>query len=311
MKSPIVAINGGLGNQLFQWYFGHLISGSGGFRIDPLYPEIDPTGQLSFQLENLVQCCAHLRKSTTGTFPKIRFVRYFHFLNRLYRYSALDELLAILGYYRESPKITDRQSKYIPNPIRYAYGYFQRQQLIEQVLPAVMSELQPLINHILPKILERFDIRQPYSVVHVRRYPIPKKFRQVDIGNLSTDYYREGIQNFPIGNTILLVKNASQAQNLIPFLNPQLVLDDEQTTAWETLAIMAGSNFFLGSNSSLSWWGARLARASGGNVWLPSQWSYWNNINPEDLFFAGCKQVEAKWDTQEFADDSAEIFKTD
>jgi hypothetical protein len=92
-----------------------------------------------------------------------------------------------------------------------------------------------------------------------------------------------------------LTENREDAKELVKNLKPQLVLDKFDTTPWETLAIMYGASQFLGANSSLSWWGARLCSANGGEVWLPSQWSYWKNIDPMDYHFNGAKIVNASW----------------
>ena len=52
MTSPIVALNGGLGNQLFQWYFAHTLESEKKFRIDCLFEASDTElGQREFRLE--------------------------------------------------------------------------------------------------------------------------------------------------------------------------------------------------------------------------------------------------------------------
>ena len=58
MNKPIIALNGGLGNQLFQWFFAHTVSADQSFRVDPLFRENEISlGVNGPNLEDLISRC--------------------------------------------------------------------------------------------------------------------------------------------------------------------------------------------------------------------------------------------------------------
>lgn len=295
LATPIIVLQGGLGNQLFQWSFAHSLPSSNHFFVDPLH-RYEDSNIRSFELEYVFKNCDHVRKDKFGRYviPKIGIL--FRFLDRLWEIKILRLFVESLGYFREDPRFDQEQSSHIFTKIRYAKGYFQKQRNVEEVFDSVRKEIIPIVNDILPHIRERFGLDSKYSVLHVRRGDYEcAVFTPTIIGTLNDDYFVNGIQALDSSILVLLTEDREDVRDLILKLNPFLVLDKLDTTPWETLTLMYGANHLLGSNSSLSWWGARLCSARGGQVWLPSQWSYWKNINPDDYHFEGCNLVESSW----------------
>ena len=293
--SPIIVLQGGLGNQLSQWSFAHSLTSSTCFSIDPIH-RFSESYSRSFELEEVLRNCDHVRKDKSGNFiiPKIRIL--FRILDRLWEIRRFRYLVEIFGYFREDPRFDQEQSSSNLRLTRYAKGYFQKQDNVEKVFDSVRKEIFPLVEGILPNIRDRFGLDSKYSVLHVRRGDYEAAvFTPTIIGTLSDAFFVNGIQALDTSKLILLTENREDVKELILALNPHLVLDKLDTTPWETLAIIYGASEFLGSNSSLSWWGARLCSARGGQVWLPSEWSYWKNIEPTDYHFKGCKVVESCW----------------
>ena len=62
-----------------------------------------------------------------------------------------------------------------------------------------------------------------------------------------------------------------------------MILSDTEASPLQTLALMSNAQFFVGSNSSLSWWGAYLATKSGNPCILPEKWSQWGNYENSRL----------------------------
>jgi len=290
-----MAIQGGLGNQLSQWYFAHTISEDSHFRIDPLY-EMTVVGPRNFELQLLMEKCSHLEYRIDQKFLPPLTKIYYRILDSLWEISALRRFVEGLGYFREDPRFDQNQSERNSRNIKYAKGYFQKQAAIEMVFSSVEKELQPVLQGILATLEERMHLGSNYTVLHVRRGDYEAaQFTPTHIGTLSDEYFSRGLDGMDTSNLILLTEIREDVTELVKTLNPRLVLDKSDTTPWETLAIMYGASQFLGANSSLSWWGARLCSANGGDVWLPSQWSYWKNIDPTDYHFPGSNIANAYW----------------
>ncbi len=205
-------------------------------------------------------------------------------------------IVEVLGYFREDPRLDQNQSKGNLKSIKYAKGYFQKQAEIEKIFSSVEKELVPVVQEVLVTLEERIQLGSNYTVLHVRRGDYDAaEFTPIIIGTLSDEYFLRGLEGMDTSNLILLTENREDVTELVNALNPRMVLDKLDTTPWETLAIMYGAAQFLGANSSLSWWGARLCFAKGGSVWLPSQWSYWKNIDTFDYHFSGSKIANVYW----------------
>jgi len=290
-----MAIQGGLGNQLSQWYFAHAISENSRFRIDPLY-KMTVVGLRNFELQPLKEKCSHLELGMGQNFLSPYIKSYYRILDSLWELSALRGFVEGLGYFREDPRFDQNQSKKSSRNIRYAKGYFQKQAEMEKVFSSVEKELLPVVQGVLATLEERIQLGSNYTVLHVRRGDYEAaEFTPIIIGTLSDEYFSRGLEGMDTSNLILLTENREDVTDLVKALNPRMVLDKFDTTPWETLAIMYGASQFLGANSSLSWWGARLCTSNGGEVWLPSQWSYWKNIDPTDYHFPGSNIAEVYW----------------
>ena len=297
-KTSIVALNGGLGNQLFQWFYAHALSKNGLFRIDPLFEEVErPLGVSGLELEQLFARCLHVDRDSKLEVFEVPYRKVLHLANHMWAFKIFRPFLSLCGYYRENPNSEVAQSLRIPKPINYAYGYFQNAQLMKQAEEAIEVELLPIIRANLKVIKSRFGLEAPYTVVHVRRYPTAGyKLTRIQFCNLSSTYFVDWATKNSGQRLILLTEFKDQVTDVINLLNPDLVLDSSQTSAWDVLTIMAGADKCLGSNSSLSWWGVMLCSGFGGQVWLPSNWSYWDNVNTKAFHFEGCNIAPSDWD---------------
>lgn len=295
LNNPIMAIQGGLGNQLSQWYFAHTILENSHFRIDPMY-NMRSVSHRNFELRPLIEKCSHLEHRMDQNFLP-RFTRsYYKLLDSLWEFSSLRSFVERLGYFREDPRLDQNQSILNPKNIRYAKGYFQKQAEIERAFFFVEMELLPIVKEVLDTLAKRVQLGPNYTALHVRRGDYKsEEFTPIIIGTLSDEYFLRGLEPLDKSNLILLTEDRHDVSDLVKALNPRLVLDKFDTTPWEALAIMYGAAQFLGANSSLSWWGARLCFANGGKVWLPSQWSYWKNVDTNDYHFPGSNIVNVNW----------------
>lgn len=300
---PIVAIHGGLGNQLFQWFYAHTIRKDQKFTIVRVFEKFDFSGQLHFQLDEIELRCSHVKTASRSKF--LNYIRQLvsKTLNWAWNHPNLRLPLQVIGYLRESPKSSDPQNsnRFRNKRIRYAFGYFQSIESIRQT-SVVESELLDYVDTLSDGLLKRLELKErKFDVIHVRKYPI-QEIRQVDIGNLSIEYYANWIRKVEARDIIVLCKEYSEAEFLLRIIPDAIILDDRTVSPWEVISLMSKARKSLSSNSTLSWWGALLCAKNSGDAYLPSDWSYWGNIDTGKLHFNGCKIQVSQWDITQHID---------
>ena len=297
---PIIALQGGLGNQLFQWFFAHSILESKEFSLFPIFPvqhRINPIRKM--EVDSLFLSCKHVRVavgSSTTFFnrPILPLICSF-----LWRITSLSTILHSLGYFREDPRFDTRSHEHPPRKIRYAEGYFIDWRYPESQLDVVRSELLPILDKVFESLLPRFELKLPYNVIHVRNWnSLEGQDPKTTMGTLSDEYYLKWLKNHPSERVIILTENRSEIEDLISAAQPFLVLDQSSTNAWETLAIMSRADWILGSNSTLSWWGVWTASLNGGKSYLPAEFdNTLNRFKNSNFFFTSCNDVKSVWKT--------------
>ncbi len=295
---PIIAIQGGLGNQLFQWFYAHDITEQSEFRVYPIFPpapKINPVREL--EVNPLIAHCKHVRgllKPQGVDWIRTLLPRAF---DRLWRFTQLTSLLRFLGYFREDPRLDTRSHTQPPSKVRYAAGYFLDWRIVNHQLEAVRSELLPVLSQVFENLIHKFALGSPYNVIHIRHWgSVPGQDPRTTMGTLSDEFYLHWIREHPSKRLIILTENRSEIEEFIALVQPTLVLDKSSTNAWETLAIMSRAKFILGSNSSLSWWGVWSAHLLGGESYFPGEFD--NTIGRFEIsnfLFPSCHAVKPIW----------------
>lgn len=281
VRYPKIALSGGLGNQLFQWSAAHSLFRDKGFYVDLTHYYLKT--KRVFELNPLVQICRHNHNHS------LRLNRIS--LMRMFEWAAFrgmpPRILEQLGYYQEDFHVNDLSdlvdTNQRTNSRLYLNGIFQNGNLVDDAFPEVEKELAHIIEDSFDATRAKFKIPNKYAVMHVRRgdYPI-SKFPSSAIGQLDDDFYIQitARTNLPV---ILLTENTLDVTELSRSIKPCLVLSQRETNPWQSLSLMAKSEFFIGSNSTLSWWGAYLASKQEHETWLPAEWSQWGNYNKIEM----------------------------
>lgn len=215
---------------------------------------------------------------------------------KIWNIAALRPITHQFGYLRDNPRKNVQSSKTIPEIIRIADGYFQEEKYITQVWRDVSFELANLLAEIYSNLRSRLSLPDEYQVIHVRR-PDEKHhlISPLNIGALDNLYFKNSCEKIPTENRMLLISQKTELGDTINFIRPKFVFDSTETTAWETLAIMSFAQNLIGSNSTLSWWGARMCVSNGGNAYLPDKWSIGDNFETNKLFFSGLNLLRSSW----------------
>jgi len=291
---PIVVIKGGLGNQLFQWTYAHSLNTEDGF-----YPSRFHYGHhdkiMNLELNEIFKACPHVLNHGALS-PAREYVS--HLAEWLWvKGSGKRVAESILGYYQEDPRNDQKQRIGKDRTAWINSGYFQNNKYANDSIGAIQLEILPHAEKIAAGLIESKLIPRKYSVVHIRTgiYSSQSSINPDFIGNLHERYFLENLDKLKANYLIVLTENANHISSLLNKIKPDLVLDSNNLNAWETLATMTLSQSMIGSNSSLSWWGAKLASFKGTNNWLPDTWSIWNNINSLDYRFTNLKVLESRW----------------
>jgi len=291
---PIVVIKGGLGNQLFQWAYAHSLPSNYEF-----YPSRFHYGHhnqiLHLELTAIFQYCPHIMNKGALSPAK-------EYLSHLAEWiwskqSGRIVSETFLGYYQEDPRSDQKQSASQNRNAKISSGYFQKNIYVDASISAVELEILPYADRIVTRFIESRLIPQKYSVLHIRTgdYTNQSSRDPNFIGNLHNKYFLDNLDKLSPNYLIVLTENANHISELLNKIKPDLVLDAGQLNAWETLATMAFSESMIGANSSLSWWGAKLASLKGAETWLPENWSVQNNINSMDYRFQKLRLLESIW----------------
>lgn len=293
---PIVVIKGGLGNQLFQWTYAHSLQAK-----DPFYPAQFYYGHhyqnANLELQAIFNTCPHVLNQ--GVLSPTR--EYLSLSSEWLWSKKPGKRMAesILGYVQEDPRTDKPQVANLPSNAKIISGFFQKNCYSDTSMGAVELEILPHATRIAEGLITSGLIPQRYSVLHIRtgEYSARSSSDPSFIGNLDEKYFLENLDKLKAEYLVVLTENADHIPDLLNKIKPNLVLDSHQQNAWETLGTMALCESMIGANSSLSWWGAKLASFKGAETWLPSNWSAWNNIDSVGYRFPTLNLIESSWRT--------------
>lgn len=265
----IFNINGGLGNQMFQYAFCLYLSIKYNkqmfFDVEAL--NTDPLRKLeidNFQIEMPLATPAQLRR-----FKKSRYARINYFLNLLF--------LNGKNYFYE-PKITN---KIIADGTSYYWGYWQLPQSIIEIDEEIRKRfvlkipLSPEAKAYQEKIL---NVDGESVSIHIRKtdYLLNKNSY---FSSCEPQYYYDSIETicklrtkhlhfFIFSDDFTWVQNNIQFQDIdYTFVNPR-----QQNSPSEDLCLMSICNHNIIANSTFSWWAAYLNNYQDKTIISPKYW---------------------------------------
>lgn len=301
MKKIYLKLQGGLGNQLFQWTFGHYIltknKNANKFTFcSRRQADLEVQSKSRGVLE-LSPYCSH---SVGANKMARKIVSDNEYLDRLWARKQYRFFLEkAIGLYREDPRFNVQQTL-DPNlcKVRIASGYFQSFNFLTSVHEAMLREITPVVKNHFNRVKQRYNLPNFFTCVHVRSgdYFNADVNDNYVIGRLNLEFYTKVRKRIEKGPLILIAPEIDSISEIVRVLNPTIILTERETTDWETLAIMANADRFFGANSSLSWWGAWLGSLAKNVVYLPSHWSKNLILDDREYDFFGLKRIPAFWE---------------
>lgn len=273
----IVKIIGGLGNQLFQYYYGQSLKKAKQQKV--VY---DISGFESYKLRNFTLGRIYKDIETHSPF----FTRFFKSPSKISVFCGkLLKKVCFKNIKQKGLLLPEKKLSTIRK--NYLEGYYISHVFLDS-LPS--SSFQPLRQMPLTQVgLELKDVinGKPESCfLHIRRgdYKNADNKRLYEVYDSS--YYEKAIQliNQKYSNTtfFLFSDDLKGAREEMPFLDKFNILNvsDKNLSDIEELSLMATCRNGIISNSTFSWWGAYLIKNQQKTIVAPSRWI---NHVPHDI----------------------------
>lgn len=295
----ITRLQGGLGNQLFQYATARYLSF---FKNIPLlmddqwfkqcYADVTPRPLL---LRDLM---------VDGKF--ITFTKVLKRPNRLtriaqkylpinpYRYQEKNE-------YRFDPAI----SRIVLNSNQdlYLMGYWQSFKYFHHVRDLLLQEIKPnfLLSKTYEMYFEQISKQSNATMVHIRRGDYVNLHSAAKVHNLlDLNYYFEAMRSMsaqlPLHQRphfFIFSDEIAWAEEFLPKHYPITFIKNSESerTVVEDLQLMAACQNHIIANSSLSWWGAWLCQKPNQKVICPSRWVNREGLSYDDLIPSAWQRI--------------------
>ncbi len=260
MNSPAVIMHGGLGNQLFQWAFGHYL-----FKIgySPVFLFIkkkyeEPHAQIS--LEEFLPSCAH------GTFKKMEFSS--KATELFFDPTSTKNLRKYTRKYLIESLSSPSQYLFQSYDANFFYGYYQTKDLILEMNEVILRELLDAID-----VREVSDVEKSLrgkTIVHVRHGDTLKPQNRNAVGVLSADYY-QAVRSKTKEDLFVVTDDVNSAKETLSKIRVKEYFGPDSLNAHQAFSVMARSSTLFTANSTLSWWaGVVAAQTSQAKVFVPN-----------------------------------------
>ena len=239
---------GGLGNQLFIWAAAHKLAHEFDekvviFSVKDRNSRPDRNNELHY----LKTHCKHnifLRESFALGYilrvvDKLKLEKYFYSrsLLQLFGFYSTHRATTKFSFDRGAPKITR--------------GFFQRNEYVDSSWECISGEINARLQEI--KIPPSID-ESSSQVIHFRRGDFVSI--KATHGLLSLEFFVRNIN--PDLNTVFCTDDPLYVDQIHSRIPLALILAPSELDVWQTLKVFVEAGEFLGSNSTLSWWAAKI-----------------------------------------------------
>lgn len=255
---------GGLGNQMFVWAAAHNLAQEFNEKV-VIFTVRDRNfrSDRNNELYGLKTHCEHnifLRESFALGYilrlvDKLRLERYF-FSRRVlqgFGFYSINRATAEISFNGGTPKIVR--------------SFFQRNEYVDSSWEFISSEIKSYLQEI---IIPQSINESSSQVIHFRRGDF------VDIkathGLLSLDFFVKNLN--PNLKKVFCTDDPHYVDHIKSRIPLALIMTPSELNTWQTLKLFVEAGEFLGSNSTLSWWAAKIrSKTFLNNSALPQPWT--------------------------------------
>ena len=239
----VTKLQGGIGNQLFQWAFGKNLSNL--YNI-PLYLE---TNFYKLNIPDVTK-----REFSLNKFTQLE-------------YKLIDLKNNRMKFLKFSEQPFFTKLNYKPNYNYYLDGYFQSEKYFIESSDVIRKELEPSVN-ILNKLRQKYPIDKNNISIHIRRtdYITSNGYHPVQ----PIEYYKQAIEIIgDYDNIFVFSDDINWCKENLKF-NNMIFIDGNDDVEDMWLMSLCKNNVI--ANSSFSWWGAWLNNNPIKKVVAPKNW---------------------------------------
>ena len=281
----IIKLNGGLGNQMFEYAFGRSIQLS---IKDALILDIEAFDESNrnYSLNN----CNLDEEIKIIKGKKFRFLKFLSKLNKKLMFKIL-EFYGLFFWKSSLYKKIDIKKLNI-NKKNIFYGYWQSEKYFSKHSNIIKKELLIKTKPTKKALMYLEKITSTKSVcLHIRR----GDFVKYNIDICSADYYNSSIEKMKnmIKNPVFYIftDDLNWVKENIKINKNHFTIIDQDLADYETLRLMYNCKDFIISNSSFSWWAQYLSKNKNKIVFAPNKW-YPNGYRDKSIYLSN-------WITQE------------
>ena len=287
----------GLGNQLFIYSFIlNLFSKSdhGKLKI-AIYLNKFPKNDRDFKLNRLIFINS---KNISINFNKSLYYYIRILPAKIFRSKKILRVFRI--YFQKNIFDFERKMFEFPNHA-FVFGAFINTKYVDPILHLLRDEIKTLLNdQQINKLLDLVD-KDSVVVIHIRRGDTLGKNSKVR-GILTEKYYAESlsliknIRNNKINKVIAITDDLDNSKKDLINIEIDEWYGPEKINVLEALSIFTKAKNFIGANSTLSWWGIKLAEANMDKVYiLPDHWlGFKKSVADEALHIQHAYYVRAR-----------------
>jgi hypothetical protein len=258
---------GGLGNQLFQLFYGKYLVSKYGQNLIIIDHVNKFNSNFSFELEDFINFdnqFLNLRNS-----QRIKVQKTFH-----------EHKITELNYMNSPFEFTEDIDFPTDNRSFLFTGYFQNYKFLDTLSSNHLDSLNLFTKQIMNNLPSYLNLKDDLCVIHIRGgdYKSIKNF-----GNLSKEYYLNCLASIgkKLSEAVILTNDYNYSIQLLG--NEAKLIGPRELGSWETLSLMSSAKYLISANSTLSWWGGYLAsKFEESKVIIPSPW--FCNLDTKDAF---------------------------
>jgi hypothetical protein len=286
----IVNINGGLGNQMFQYALGRALSIQKNTSLTLYIKEVtDRSNHNGFELQNVFNTTSAVATDTERKL--VLGIRHTHNLIKLLRSKKLGFLRG-KHYIVEDHFHYDKQIENTPKNV-FLRGFWQSEKYFSVHRKEILKEFS-FKNKLSDKNLKAAKkIQETTSIsIHVRRGDyISNPGASKTFASLDAEYYQKALKKLntdPIKTLLVFFSDDINwvEKNIINQLSNDykhmIVNHNIGSESYNDMRLMSLCSHNIIANSSFSWWGAWLNRTPGRKVIAPKKW-FSINKNIKDL----------------------------
>lgn len=279
----IVKLQGGLGNQMFQYAIGKNIeqhNNNADFKLDITAFKDDHQRKYALECFNVVQKIATPKEISMFLKYKTKIGKFWSWYNRL---------IADKTRY-----IQERQFNFEPlllslKKSAYLDGYWQTEKYFKDIEEIIRKDFtlknKPSVE--AENWIKKMEKCNSVSI-HIRRgdYISNQKTNQFH-GTCSLEYYREAIslisQKISAPVFFIFSDDMVWVKNNLKIDYPTSYISDNKIPDYEEMIIMSNCKHNIIANSTFSWWGAWLNNNPNKTVITPKKWFTAKKMNTVDL----------------------------